>query len=97
MVSKFFNYSVDDIKKSIITNDNWGSYFVIDNFLEKDLFIKLCTDFNFQKVEDNSIFTCIEPPRAWRDGEKKGSNLIIGGAGGDIKFFKKLCQEMNAI
>ena len=37
MVSKFFNYSVDDIKKSIITNDNWGSYFVIDNFLEKDL------------------------------------------------------------
>ena len=49
MVSKFFNYSVDDIKKSIITNDNWGSYFVIDNFLEKDLFSKLCTDFNFQK------------------------------------------------
>jgi len=92
MVSKFFNYSVDDIKKSIITNDNWGSYFVIDNFLEKDLFTKLCRDFNFQKVKDNSIFTGVEPPRAWRDGEKKGSNLIIGGAGGDIKFFKKLCD-----
>jgi len=92
MVSKFFNYSVDDIKKSIITNANWGSYFVIDNFLEKDLFSKLCTDFNFQKVEDNSIFTGIEPPRAWRFTEPRGSNLIIGGAGAGVSHFDKLCS-----
>ena len=89
-MDKFINYSLDEIKEHIVTNDNWGSYFVIDDFVKQDIFDKLCKDFNHWKTEDNSIFTNVEPPRAWSDTKERGSNLIIGGAGGEIHFFDKL-------
>ena len=41
--------------------------------MNDDVFSKLCDSFNHYKTEDNSIFTNVEPPRAWRDGEDKGA------------------------
>ena len=39
---------------------------------------------------NNSIFTTIEPPRIWRDNEKPGVSITIGGGGSDLASFKRL-------
>ena len=81
MVSKFFNYTVNDIKKNIVSRDTWGDYFVIDNFLNASVFEELCKDFNHLKTEDKIIWTGKEHPKVWRSDEPKGFNSIIGGGG----------------
>ncbi len=87
-MDKFINYSVDEIKKHIITKDNWGSYFVIDNFVKQDIFDKLCKCFN--QYKNKNIFTHTETPTAYNDNKKPGLNPIIGGAGSGVSSFDKL-------
>ncbi len=91
-MSKYFNYKVDDIQVDIVNRDGWGSYIVIDNFLNKDVFDTLCSEFNHWKVEDNSIYTNVEGCRCWREGELPGAHPIIGGAGSTMEGFEKLCS-----
>ncbi len=86
----FINYSVDDVKKNIIERDGWGAYFVIEDFLDKSLFERLCADYNFWKKRDKKIWTGEENPRVWRFTEDKGINLTIGGSGTDISYFRRL-------
>ena len=45
----FTNYSVDDVKGNIIERNGWGSYFIIEDFLDKSLSERLCADYNFWK------------------------------------------------
>ena len=90
MVSKFFNYTVNDIKKNIVSRDTWGDYFVIDNFLKESVFEELCKDFNHWKTEDKSIWTGKENPKVWRLDEPKGFNSIIGGGGTSRKKYTGL-------
>ena len=87
-MDKFINYSVDEIKKHIVTKDNWGSYFVIDNFIKQDVFNKLCKCLNHYKNEN--VFTNSENPTVYDDDRKPGLNLIIGGAGSGVGSFDKL-------
>ena len=86
------NYSVDDIKKYIVERKTWGSYFVVDNFIEESFFKELCKDYNYLKTKDKNIWTEVEKPRVWRFTEPKGMNLIIGGAGTEENYFNKLCS-----
>ena len=85
-----FNYTVNEIKKNIVSRDTWGDYLVIDNFLKESVFEELCKDFNHWKTEDKSIWTEKENPRVWRFDEPKGFNLIIGGAGNEQEKFTRL-------
>ncbi len=83
-MDKFIRYSVDDVKEHIVEKGNWGSYFIIDDFMQKSVFEELCNDFNYWKTEDDGIWTGQENPRVWRFTEPKGMNLIIGGF---LRFF----------
>ena len=87
-----FNHTVNDIKKNIVRRDTWGDYIVIDDFLKVSVFEELCKDFNYWKTEDDGIWSGQENPRVWRFTEPKGMNLIIGGAGTEVKHFNKLCS-----
>ena len=86
----FTNYSVDDVKRNIIERNGWGSYFIIEDFLDKSLFERLCADYNFWKKKDKKIWTGEENPRVWIFTEDKGINLTIGGSGTDISYFRRL-------
>ena len=44
-MKSIFNYKVSEIKP-YVKEKNWGAYFVIDDFIEKDFFRKLCIDYN---------------------------------------------------
>jgi len=85
-----FNYTVNEIKKNIVSRNTWGDYLVIDNFLKESVFEELCKDFNYWKTEDKSIWTGKENPRVWRFDEPKGLNIIIGGAGNEQEKFTRL-------
>ena len=37
-MDKFIRYSVDDVKEHIVEKENWGSYFIIDDFMQKSVF-----------------------------------------------------------
>lgn len=91
-MKKIFNYSLSDLKKQVIVKDGWGAYIVIDNFLNTNLFNKLCDDIN--SLEDKkSIYTGVEPPKVWKRNEPYGENFIIGGAGSQINTFNKLFSK----
>ena len=51
------NYSVDSIKKQIKEEQGWGSYFIVDDYLEKTLFDNLCEDFN--NIKTKNIYTLL--------------------------------------
>lgn len=82
------NYSIDSIKKQIIEEQGWGSYFIVDDYLEKTLFDNLCEDFN--NIKTKNIYTIKENPRIWNENEPFGLNWCVGGAGGGIEYFNKL-------
>ncbi len=82
------NYSVDSIKKKIKEEQGWGSYFIVDDYLEQTLFDNLCDD--LEKSKKENIYTIEEKPRIWNDTKPFGMNLCVGGAGGGIKYFDKL-------
>ena len=105
------NFSLSDARSQIINHKSWGSYVVLDNFLNEDFFTELCNSYNFSKQKfisnyqkkwyrfflrfnrksfENSIFTSIEAPRIWRDEERPGVNLVIGGGGSDLSPFNNL-------
>jgi len=85
------NYSVESIKKKIKEEQGWGSYFIVDDYLEQTLFDNLCDD--LENLKKENIYTIEEKPRIWNDIKPFGMNFCVGGAGGGIEYF----NEMNSL
>jgi hypothetical protein len=81
-----FNYTSSQIKNLVIEKPGFGAYFVVDNFLDGDLFRELCLGYEKVKV-DTAIFTSQEESVVWHHGEPKGLSMNIGGEGADKNQF----------
>ena len=51
-MQKFINHPINEIKSHVINRDSWGSYIILDDFIDETLFQKLSTSFSVCKQKD---------------------------------------------
>lgn len=92
-IDSIFNYSSLNLRKEIVDKEGFGSYLIVDNFLDQDFFEKLTTFYNTFKKSEKSKFKGNAIPRIGRHGEPLGQNFLIGGAGSQREEFKIISQQ----
>ncbi len=87
------NYASFDLRKKVVDKECFGSYLVVDDFLDKEIFKKLTIQYNILKESHKSIFKTVAVPRIGRHGEPLGRNFLIGGAGSQREEFNIITDK----
>ena len=88
------NFSIDELRRSVVQKEGWGAYFVVDDFLDKHLFEDLSKDLKaFKRNPETKMRSKLA--RFGRSNEDLGSIFMIKYNEG-INEFSSLCNSSIA-